>query len=368
MIEFRTVTKQYGDLTAVDEVSFTVPEGQVCVLIGPSGCGKTTTLRLINRMLEPTSGEVLLRGREVHNFQVEELRRGIGYVIQDIGLFPHMSVSGNIGVVPRLLGWDKPARGKRADELLDMVGLNPDTYRDKYPHQLSGGEAQRIGVARALAADPPVLLMDEPFGAVDPLNREVLQGEFINIQRELRKTVVFVTHDLDEAIRLADVIVLMREGKIVQMDSADNILAFPKNRFVRDFVGTDRALKRLSRFKVEDNMREPVRMTVGNTVSNGHLEGNPEVRFLWVVDDQGYLKGWVDRKKASEGMLAEDVMTSVRPVDIGVSRFSSLKEALSRMLGQGVKVVPVLDKEWHLVGEIGLRDIEAVTEAGDFSW
>jgi osmoprotectant transport system ATP-binding protein len=316
---------------------------------------------MINRMIEPTDGDVLVDGKKVGSFAAEELRRGIGYVIQSVGLFPHMSVRDNIGIVPRLLGWDKSARYERADELLDMVGLDPESYREKFPHELSGGEAQRIGVARALAADPPILLMDEPFGAVDPLNREVLQKEFVALQRKLRKTVVFVTHDLDEAIRLADEIILMREGEIVQQGPPERILAAPATEFVRDFVGNDRALKRLACFSVEDYMQSAASVAEADvdTIENGHDSG-----ILWVHDYNRHLVGLIDTASLTDGPPSRDQVTPVRARDVSVSPLSDLREALSRLLGQGMRAVPVLDEEERVVGEIRLPDIEALNQTG----
>ena len=256
MITLDGLTKQYPGTAqpAVDRISLTVPEGEVCVLIGPSGCGKTTTMRLINRMIEPTSGRIELQGRDVTHMDAVELRRGIGYVIQQVGLFPHLTIAENIATVPRLLGWDQARTEKRIDELLELVALAPATYRDRYPRDLSGGQKQRVGVARALAADPPVMLMDEPFGAIDPITRMRLQDEFQRIQARLKKTVVFVTHDLDEAIRMGDRIAILREGRVVQYDTPAAILARPANAFVEEFVGQDRALKRLSLYTVESRM------------------------------------------------------------------------------------------------------------------
>ena len=256
MITLDGLTKQYPGTAqpAVDRISLTVPEGEVCVLIGPSGCGKTTTMRLINRMIEPTSGRIELQGRDVTHMDAVELRRGIGYVIQQVGLFPHLTIAENIATVPRLLGWDAARTDKRIDELLELVALEPATYRDRYPRDLSGGQKQRVGVARALAADPPVMLMDEPFGAIDPITRMRLQDEFQRIQARLKKTVVFVTHDLDEAIRMGDRIAILREGRVVQYDTPEAILARPANAFVEEFVGQDRALKRLSLYTVESRM------------------------------------------------------------------------------------------------------------------
>jgi len=257
MITLTELTKQYPNAPhpAVDHLSLTVPEGEVCVLIGPSGCGKTTTMRLINRMIEPTSGKIELMGRDVTHMDAVELRRGIGYVIQQVGLFPHLTIAQNIATVPHLLGWDDKRIAARIDELLDLVALPPDTYRNRFPRDLSGGQKQRVGVARALAADPPVMLMDEPFGAIDPITRTRLQDEFLRIQQRLKKTIVFVTHDLDEAIRMGDRIVILKDGKIVQYDSPERILAHPANDFVEAFVGEDRALKRLSLYTVGSRMR-----------------------------------------------------------------------------------------------------------------
>ena len=247
VISFDRVTKQYADGTlAVHELSLDVAQGELLCLVGPSGCGKTTTMKMVNRLVEPSSGRVLVQGNDVAGVDPAELRRGIGYVIQQVGLFPHQSVGDNIATVPRLLGWDKRRSSARADELLELVGLEPATYRDRYPSQLSGGQRQRVGVARALAADPPVLLMDEPFSAIDPIARGRLQQEFLRVQRTVRKTIVFVTHDLDEAVLLADrVAVLAQGGVLAQHDSPADVLGAPATPFVEEFVGAERGLRRL---------------------------------------------------------------------------------------------------------------------------
>ncbi len=261
MIRLEGVTKRYPSMErpAVDDVTFEVPAGEITALIGPSGSGKSTTLRMVNRLIEPDEGSIYVGVDEIHDIKAEDLRRRIGYAIQGVGLFPHWTVFQNIGCVPWLLHWDKPRIAARVRELLDLVGLDAAEYSAKYPSQLSGGEAQRVGVARALAADPPVLLMDEPFGAVDPLTRERLQSEFLAIQHKLRKTVLFVTHDLDEAIRVADRIALMRDGALMQHDCVERVIAYPANEFVREFVGTERALKRLSLAHVAEEMGPPGR-------------------------------------------------------------------------------------------------------------
>ncbi|HUX12685.1 MAG TPA: ABC transporter ATP-binding protein [Spirochaetia bacterium] len=368
MIEIRGVSKFYGNFRALDNITFNVEDGKVCVLIGPSGCGKSTTLRLINRMIEPSEGAVLVNGTNVRSVHAEKLRRGIGYVIQNVGLLPHLTVEQNVSIVPKLLGWDDVRMRRRTDELLDLVGLEPNVYRSKRPHELSGGEAQRVGVARALAADPPILLMDEPFGAVDPLNRETLQAEFTSIQRKLRKTVVFVTHDLDEAIRVADLVVLMQAGSIVQQDSPEKLLAYPRNRFARDFVGSDRALKRLSRFIVHDYMRKPSTLRPRQILTEEEVAANMKIRYFWVVDENGFLRGWTDLKDAMAAVEVRSYMTPIKPIEVGVHEYVSMRDALARMMGQGIKEVPVLDNQWHLVGVITLHDVETITEKGDFSW
>jgi len=357
VIVLEHLTKRYGDRVAVDDVSLEVADGEVCVLIGPSGCGKTTTLRMINRLVEPTAGRIVLDGTDVATMRPEDLRRGLGYVIQSIGLFPHLTVAENIGVVPSLLRWPKGRIAERADELLALVGLDPGAYRSHYPRQLSGGEAQRVGVARALAADPPVLLMDEPFGAVDPLNRERLQTEFARIQRELRKTVVFVTHDIDEAVRLADRIAVMRDGHIEQYATPEVLLDQPKNRFVHDFVGSDRALKRLARMRVSDVMRSPAAVFIDAEHVALH-DAAGRRRFIYVVERDGRFVGWLDMDAVEQGHSAAEAVTRVDPAEVSVSPDDTLRDALSRMLGLGFQAVSVTDLSGRLVGEVTLTAVQ----------
>jgi osmoprotectant transport system ATP-binding protein len=255
MIEFRQVSKTYpgSDNPVVTDLSFEVPEGEICVLVGPSGCGKTTTMRMVNRLIEITEGEILIDGEPNTAMSGTQLRRKIGYAIQQIGLFPHRTIADNIGTVPHLLGWNKGRIRDRVDELLELVGLSPEEYRDRYPAELSGGQQQRVGVARALAADPPIMLMDEPFGAVDPITRERLQDEFLRIQEDIKKTIVFVTHDIDEAIKMGNKIAILKQGGVLaQYDTPENILSRPDSEFVSSFVGADRVLKRLSLTRVGD--------------------------------------------------------------------------------------------------------------------
>ncbi|CAN5865204.1 N/A [soil metagenome] len=260
MIEFREVYKTYAgtDEPVVKDLSFEIPEGEICVLVGPSGCGKTTTMRMVNRLVEISSGEIMIEGESVTDKSATELRRKIGYAIQGIGLFPHRTISDNVATVPKLLEWDRDRIRERVDELLRLVGLAPEDYRDRYPAELSGGQQQRVGVARAMAADPPIMLMDEPFGAVDPITRTRLQEEFLNIQEGIKKTIVFVTHDIDEAIKMGDRIAILKQGGVLaQYDTPATILSDPTSEFVSSFVGSDRVLKNLSLTRVGDVELEP---------------------------------------------------------------------------------------------------------------
>lgn len=309
MIELQGITKRYGDAIAVDDVSFVVGDGELAVLLGPSGCGKTTTLRAINRMVEVDEGVVSLDGRPVSERSGDELRRHIGYAIQGVGLFPHMTVHRNIAAVPRLLGWDKRRIDSRVSELLELVGLPAACARRK-PRDLSGGEAQRVGVARALAADPPVLLMDEPFGALDPINRERVQREFAELQRELRKTVVFVTHDIDEAILLGDRILLMRDGRLVQSGSPESLWRSPSSDFVRSFFGNEFGLRILSRHRVSD-------LRLGDLPRNGapavHLATNlRDVLARMVTDGCDHVAVLGDDGAPRGGLTVHDVISGIR--------------------------------------------------------
>ena len=320
MIRLDALTKVYPSArtgaASVDRVSFEVGAGETCVLLGPSGCGKTTTLRMVNRLVAPTSGKVFIGGRDTSGEDPVALRRTIGYVIQQIGLFPNMTVAENIGVVPRLLNWDRTRMRRRAEELLTMLALDPAEFLDRYPGELSGGQAQRVGVARALAADPPVLLMDEPFGAVDPVNREVIQDEFLRMQKALRKTVLFVSHDIDEAVKMADRIAIFRAGRLEQYAPPDELLGRPANDFVAGFVGSDRTLKRLRRIAVADvvSAASPADATVpagAHTVSpNDDLRRvaalflEHAIDQLHCVDPQGRVVGVVTRAAVAVRLAA----------------------------------------------------------------
>jgi osmoprotectant transport system ATP-binding protein len=241
----------------VQGLTFEVPPGEICVLIGPSGCGKTTALKMVNRLISISDGDITIDGRSVRALELTQLRRGIGYVFQQIGLFPHMTVESNVGSVPRLLGWSKARIHERAGELLELVGLDPEGDLRRYPGEFSGGQQQRIGVARAMAADPQIMLMDEPFGAIDPIARDRLQNDFLRLHRQVRKTVIFVTHDIDEALKMGDKIAIMRDGRLVQLATADELLASPADEFVAEFVGEDRGLKRLRVRTVRDLELDP---------------------------------------------------------------------------------------------------------------
>ena len=290
-----------GGTAAVHALSMQIPAGQLVALVGPSGCGKTTTLKMINRLIEPTSGRILLGEDDVTRVNPVQLRRRIGYVIQNVGLFPHLSVEANVATVPRLLGWDKKRQRDRATELLELVGLDPKTFAKRYPAQLSGGQRQRVGVARALGADPPVLLMDEPFSAIDPIARARLQDEFLRVQREVRKTIVFVTHDLDEAVRLADRIAIFRQGGFLeQYGTPAELLGSPATPFVADFVGGQRGLRRLSVTPIDVADLEPVLALDGPEIPlSGTLQ---DAMAALLTDDSGHVRV-VDEKGASLGML-----------------------------------------------------------------
>jgi len=362
VIRFENVTKRFGDVVAVQDLTLDVPAGETVVLIGPSGCGKTTTLKMINRLIEPSSGRVIVNGHDVAEQDPQKLRRGIGYVIQSVGLFPHLSVRQNIQVVPDLLGWPKAKSAARADELLELIGLEPGVYRHRYPKDLSGGQQQRIGVARALAVDPPVLLMDEPFGAVDPITRERLQEEFLDLQQRLHKTVVMVTHDIDEAIRMADRVCLMNEGRIEQYDTPDALLSAPRNRFVRQFVGSDRALKRLSRVRVGDVM-DPVAPVDVTAEAAAVAEALHTEAFRYVVE-QGRLLGWVTRRAyRATGDLREALTEMPRGEALTVD--DDVRDAVAKMLGQGVAGLPVVEGEGTVVGQFALEDVVSLATPGE---
>ncbi|HEX5822892.1 MAG TPA: ABC transporter ATP-binding protein, partial [Candidatus Limnocylindrales bacterium] len=355
-VEFRHVSKRYDAAAkntpgAVNDLSLTVPAGRICVLVGPSGCGKTTSLKMVNRLIEPSSGQILIDGVDAATRDPIELRRSIGYVIQQIGLFPHQTIGENTVTVPRLLGWSKDRLRARADELLALVGLEPGRYRDRYPSQLSGGERQRVGVARALAADPPIMLMDEPFGAVDPIVRERLQNEFLRLQESLAKTILFVTHDIDEAIKMGDLVaVLETGGHLAQYAAPAEILANPASDFVARFVGADRGLKRLSLTRVADLELQPaVTAHPGDDAAEARrrILADP-FPYLLLVDADHHPIGWIDQHDLPDrGPLDASLADPVSPF---IDRRTTLKDALSMLLDAEVHAGIVVNRTGRFEG------------------
>ncbi|MFI9239353.1 betaine/proline/choline family ABC transporter ATP-binding protein [Streptomyces cinnamoneus] len=348
MIRFEHVTKRYADgTTAVDDLSFEVAEGELVTLVGPSGCGKTTTMKMVNRLIEPTSGRISVNGEDIATVDPVELRRRIGYVIQQVGLFPHKTVLENTATVPHLLGWQRKKARARAAELLDLVGLDPSVYGDRYPDQLSGGQRQRVGVARALAADPPVLLMDEPFGAVDPVVRERLQSEFLRLQSQVRKTVLFVTHDIEEAVRLGDRIAVYGSGRIEQFDAPAAVLGAPATPYVADFVGADRGLKRLSVTPIEaGDLEQPPVVHLDDPLSSARARlARDDARWAVVLDDADRLHGWISADAVASGDGTIRVRSRARRMDAWLPLGASLKQAFSTMLQHDAGWIAVLDGE-----------------------
>ncbi|HUR86586.1 MAG TPA: ABC transporter ATP-binding protein [Solirubrobacteraceae bacterium] len=358
-LEFREATKRYAgsSVPAVDGLSLEVPAGEICVLVGPSGCGKTTAMRMVNRMIDITSGDILLGGRSVKERKPDDLRRNIGYVIQQIGLFPHRTIAENIATVPVLLGWKKPRIAARVDELLELVGLDPRDTRDRYPAQLSGGQRQRVGVARALAVDPPVMLMDEPFGAIDPINRERLQNEFLRLQAEIRKTIVFVTHDIDEAIKMGDRIAIMQVGgKLAQYAAPAELLTAPANAFVEDFVGADRALKRLALQRVRDiDLWTVATCRAGEPIEAVRARiADADLDIPLLVDEEERPVGWLSERGLTGERVRPDLRSPAEPI---VELDDILRDALSDLLARESMYGPVVDAGGHVVGALSIQAI-----------
>ena len=349
MIRLRGVGKTYpGGTVAVRELDLDVPRGELVTLVGPSGCGKSTTLKMINRLIEPTSGTIELDGEDVTNVNPVELRRRIGYVIQQIGLFPHQTIRSNVATVPRLLGWDRKRTDARVEELLATMGLDVATFADRYPHQLSGGQRQRVGVARALAADPDVLLMDEPFGAVDPIVRTRLQDQFLDIQETLAKTVVFVTHDIEEAVRLGDrVAVFEPGGRLAQFETPARVLGEPGDEFVAEFVGADRGLRRLAVTPIEQiDLERPPIVHDTDTLAEAHLSMDAEdARWAVVLDKDDNLRGWIGVDNCEGSGTVHD---RAERMDAWVDKDASLKDALATMLQWDAGWVAVLEGDQFL--------------------
>ena len=357
-VRFREVTKRYpgADSPAVDKLSLEVAAGEICVLVGPSGCGKTTAMRMANRTVEITEGDIEIGGTSIRERQPAELRREIGYVIQQVGLFPHRTIAENIATVPGLLDWDKQRGRARVHELLELISLPPEVA-DRYPAQLSGGQQQRVGVARALAADPPVMLMDEPFGAIDPINRERLQNEFLRLQAEIRKTIIFVTHDIDEAIKMGDRIAIMREGgKLAQYSTPAELLMAPADPFVEDFVGADRALKRLALMRVSDiDLWEAPLAYVGQPVAEvrAKLE-SAEVPHALLVDSDRRPLGWLSDADLAQETVSRRPGISPDPV---LDRDDIMRDALSDVLQAESRYAPVVDRGGRIAGVLSVEII-----------
>lgn len=357
MIKLENVSKIYPDGTeAVKNLSLEIDKGELCIFLGPSGCGKTTSMKMINKIIPITSGKIYINEKDIDEFNPNELRRDIGYAIQDIGLFPHLTVKQNILTVPVLKKWPVRKQEKRVVELLELVGLDSKTFLNRYPNELSGGQQQRVGVARALGADPPVLLMDEPFGAIDPITRNRLQDEFLKIQEKLKKTIAFVTHDINEAIKMGDKIALMRKGELVQFSSPSDLLNSPENEFVRNFVGTDRFLKGLRLYKVRDVMEDP---GLSFKISDDPLKVKntmEENMASWstLTDDNGHFVGWIiyddlDTSKSLEDIYEEgDIVSPATP----------LNEALSMMFNTALGNLAVLGENDKFIGILSFDSIK----------
>lgn len=362
-IRLENLTKRFPGQpeAAVEDLSLDIPDGEIVVLVGPSGCGKTTTMRLINRLVEPTSGRIFLEGEDVTNADPDRLRRRVGYVIQQIGLFPHMTIHDNIATVPKLVGWDRRRVGQRVDELLQTIGMDPKTYRGRYPKELSGGQRQRVGVARAMGADPDVMLMDEPFGAIDPITRDRLQNEFLRLQEEMKKTIVFVTHDIDEAIKMGDRIAILREhSHVAQYDRPERILVDPADEFVSDFIGRGASLKRLDLSRVRD-----IGLTDWPTVRDG--EDRDDVRRMLestdkscvlVIDEQGRPEQWVSTHHLNRG--DDRPLSQIGLPTTVVEPHATLSDALNEMLTARYSCAVVVGPTGDYQGVV---DIDTINEA-----
>lgn len=354
MLTFQDVSKVYnGAKKAVSDMNLEVKKGEFVVFIGPSGCGKTTTMKMINRLIEPSDGTISIEGENILDKDPVQLRREIGYVIQQIGLFPHMTIQENISLVPKLLKWPMEKRRKRAEELLQLVNMDTE-YLDRFPHELSGGQQQRIGVLRALAADPPLILMDEPFGALDPITRDSLQEEFKKLQQSLGKTIVFVTHDMDEALKLADRIVIMRDGELVQVGSPDEILQKPANEFVEQFIGKERLIQAKPNIQTVEQIMNPAPITV--TMEQSLREAiqimkNKRVDTLLVVNEQQKLQGYVDIEIIDQNYKKSTKIKEVVDSEIySVEEGTLLRDSIQRILRKGIKNIPVVDMNQTLLG------------------
>jgi len=365
MIKLEHVTKIFPDGTrAVKDLTMEIGKGEFCIFLGPSGCGKTTSMKMINRLAPLSSGKIYIDEVDIMKLKPNELRRGIGYAIQNIGLFPHLTVAENIATVPILKKWPKTKQRTRAEELLELVGMDPGTFLDRYPSELSGGQQQRVGVARCLGADPPILLMDEPFGAIDPITRGKLQDEFLKIQAKIKKTIAFVTHDINEAIKMGDKIALLREGELVQFSDPATLLNAPKDEFVRNFVGADRSLKGLRLHRVRDIMQEsPQIVKLGeNPVEVKACMERDKLKWAMLVDDQNQFLGWVTYEDLREDKPIREI---IQPAAVTAAPETPLNEALSMMLNSAIGNLAVLDEQKRLLGVLTFENIrEVLGQAG----
>lgn len=357
MIELKKVKKAFKNVEILKEIDLTINKGELVVLIGPSGCGKTTTLKMLNKLIKLTSGEIYINGEDISKKDTIELRRNIGYVIQQTGLFPHMTVGDNIGLVPYLKGWSDEDIAERTKELLQMVGMSPEEYMDRYPSELSGGQQQRIGVARAFATDPDIILMDEPFSALDPITRNQLQDELFNLQEKLKKTIVFVTHDMDEALKLGDRICIMKDGVIVQYDTPENILKNPSHGFVEEFIGKNRIWNQPEFIKAEDIIiKNPVKAIGSRTLLQAaEIMNERHVDSILVVDENNKLEGIVtlkDIRKKRENNIKASLRDIIERDVIYVNRDESIIDVLKLVNEKKVGYIPVVDGDNSLVGLI----------------
>ena len=353
MLKFNHVSKVYkGGKMAVADLTLEFEKGEFICFIGPSGCGKTTTMKMINRLIEPTEGSIYINGENIMDKDPVQLRREIGYVIQQIGLFPHMTIQENISLVLKLLKWPEEKRRVRALELLELVDLTPD-YMEKFPHELSGGQQQRIGVLRALAADQSLILMDEPFGALDPITRDSLQEEFKKLQKKLNKTIVFVTHDMDEALKLADRIVIMRDGQLVQCDTPDEILRNPADEFVEEFIGKDRLVQARPNIQTVEQIMNPTPVTItgDHTLSQAiQLMKKKRVDSLLVVNEDNILQGYVDVESIDQKRKKASLVSEIVETTFTVEEGTLVRDAVRQILKKGMKYVPVIDAQHRLIG------------------
>ena len=361
-IALESVTKKYSgvDKPAVDRLSLEVAAGEILVLVGPSGCGKSTTLRLINRMIEPTSGRIIYEGEDVTEGDPNELRRRMGYVIQQVGLFPHRTIAENIATVPKLLKWPKNKINDRVDELLELTGMDPSVYRDRYPKELSGGQAQRVGVARALGADPDVLLMDEPFGAIDPITRDRLQNEFLRLQAELKKTIVFVTHDIDEAVKMGDRIAILRDqSEIAQLDVPEVILTDPADSFVENFLGSGAILKTLTLRRLRDiELSHPLEISRSTNRTDALAQlHDSHFPYAVLLDDSRHPVAWVDGRALNR---SESLDTAASRITVQLQPEDTLQDALSSMLQSSAGMSAVVDSRGNYLGTCTIESLASM--------